>query len=64
MRPPEIEHSTREERYEYIAGKFRCRNNCELCGLCQVYGGKDPLIVYGDYIEGKEDFYVIARKYR
>ena len=64
MRPPEITHSTREERYQYIAETFRCRHNCELCGICQVYGGKEPLIVYEDYIEGKEDIYDISRRYR
>lgn len=56
MRPPEIEHSTKEERRNYIAETFRCRNNCELCGICQVYGGKEPLIVYENYIEGTEEF--------
>lgn len=64
MRPPEIADSTREERERYIAETFACRNNCELCGICQVYGGKEPLIVYEDYIEGKEDFAEITRKYR
>ncbi len=64
MRPPEIQKSTKEERYQYIAETFRCRNNCELCGICQVYGGKDPLIVYEKYIEGEEDFQTITQKYR
>lgn len=64
MRPPAIEDSTREERQQYIAETFRCRNNCELCGICQVYNGKDPLIVYEPYIEGKEEFYEIAGRYR
>ena len=64
MRPPAIEHSTREERRQYIAETFRCRNNCQLCGICRVYNGKDPLIVYEPYIEGKEEFYEIAGRYR
>lgn len=64
MRPPAIEHSTREERRQYIAETFRCRNNCELCGIYRVYNGKDPLIVYEPYIEGKEEFYEIAGRYR
>ena len=29
-----------------------------------VYNGKDPLIVYEPYIEGKEEFYEIAGRYR
>ena len=64
MRPPEIENSTKEERRQYIAETFHCRNNCELCGICRVYGGKEPLIVYENYIEGREEFYEIARRYR
>ena len=64
MRPPEIENSTKEERRQYMGETFRCRNNCELCGICRVYGGKEPLIVYENYIEGREEFYEIARRYR
>lgn len=64
MRPPEIQHSTREERQRYITETFRCKNNCELCGICQVFGGKEPLIVYKEYIEGKEEFSEITRRYR
>ncbi len=64
MKPPEIWQSTKEERHQYIAQTFRCRNNCELCGICQVYGGKDPLIVYEKYIEGEEEFQTITQRYR
>ncbi|MDO5146464.1 MAG: hypothetical protein Q4D60_05645 [Eubacteriales bacterium] len=64
MRPPDIARSTKEERYEYIKENFRCKNHCESCGLCKVYGGKEPLLVYEKYIEGEEDFFEITQRYR
>ena len=36
MRPPEIEHSTEEERRQYIKNTFRCIADCDMCGLCTV----------------------------
>lgn len=63
-KPPEIESSTPEERERYIIETFYCRGNCDVCGMCQVYHGKSPEIVYRDYIDGKRDFRDIAREYR
>lgn len=62
--PPRIDSSTKEEREEYIKKTFWCRSDCDSCGICQVYGGKEPLIVYEDYIEGKKTFQQIAEMYR
>lgn len=62
--PPKIDASTREEREEYIKKTFWCRSDCDSCGICQVYGGKEPLIVYEDYIEGRKSFQEIAEMYR
>ena len=64
MRPPEIEHSTREERETYIKTTFQCKGSCESCGICAVYRGKSPEVVYHNYIEGKESFQDIAMRYR
>lgn len=61
---PEIHMSTKEQREAYIKEMFWCRSDCDSCGICQVYGGKDPLIVYEDYIEGKRTFQEIAEDYR
>lgn len=49
MRPPEIENSTEEERREYIKNTFRCIADCDMCGLCTVFRGKDPEVAYADY---------------
>ena len=64
MRPPDIAHSSREEREAYIKETFWCRGDCDICGICQVYKGKEPSIVYEDYIEGKKSFQDITAMYR
>ena len=42
MRPPEIASSTEEERRQYIKDTFPCIADCDMCGLCTVFKGKDP----------------------
>ena len=56
MRPPEIGNSTEEERRQYIKNTFRCIADCDMCGLCTVFHGKDPEVAYVDYISGKRDY--------
>lgn len=46
MRPPEIGNSTEEERRQYIKNTFRCIADCDMCGLCTVFHGKDPEDAY------------------
>lgn len=62
--PPDIQSSTREERLKYLRETFWCRGDCDSCGLCQVFHGKDPLIVYEDYLAGKRTFQEISAEYR
>ncbi|MCR4744199.1 MAG: hypothetical protein K5894_03095 [Lachnospiraceae bacterium] len=61
--PPEVEFSTIEERREYIKKRFPCISNCEMCGLCKVFHGKDAETAYKDYINGKKTFNEISREY-
>ena len=49
MRPPEIKTSTEEERRQYIKDTFPCIADCDMCGLCTVFRGKDPELAYADY---------------
>lgn len=42
MRAPEITSSTEEERRQYIKDTFKCIADCDMCGLCTVFKGKDP----------------------
>ena len=64
MRPPSLTTSTREEREAYIRETFKCKSDCENCGMCKVLRGKTPEIAYVDYIEGKRDFSDVAADYR
>ncbi|MBR1391030.1 MAG: hypothetical protein IJ567_06265 [Lachnospiraceae bacterium] len=64
MRPPEIEHSTREERQQYIRETFPCIADCDMCGLCVVFRGKDPEVAYKDYIDGIRGYMEVSGDYR
>ena len=64
MRPPEIESSTEEERRQYIKKTFPCIADCDMCGLCTVFKGKDPEIAYEDYIRGKRSYIEVSGDYR
>ena len=50
--PPEIAESTAEERREYIKRRYPCISDCDMCGMCKVFHGKDPEVAYDDYIQG------------
>lgn len=62
--PPEIEQSTIEERRAYIKGRFPCIADCDMCGLCKVFHGKDAETAYADYIQGKRTFLEVSEEYK
>lgn len=64
MRPPEIGNSTEEERRRYIKDTFRCIADCDMCGICAAFRGKDPELAYDDYITGKRDYLDVSGDYR
>ncbi len=64
MRPPDIKDSTRDERLACIRQMFQCKADCDSCGLCQVFHGKEPEIAYQDYIDGVRSFLEISMEYR
>ncbi len=64
MRAPEIETSTEAERRQYIKNAFQCIADCEMCGLCTVFRGKDPELAYADYISGKRSYLEVSQEYR
>lgn len=41
MGAPDIEVSSENERREYIKNKFKCIADCDMCGLCTVFKGKE-----------------------
>jgi len=64
MRAPYIASSSEEERANYIKETYRCIADCDSCGICKVLRGKTPEIAFGDYIEGKREYFEVASDYR
>ena len=62
--PPEVAGSTVDERREYIKKRFPCIADCDMCGLCKVFRGKDAEHAYEDYILGKRSFMEVSADYR
>ncbi|MBP5594406.1 MAG: hypothetical protein J6Y02_03415 [Pseudobutyrivibrio sp.] len=61
---PDISNSTVEERREYIKQTYPCIADCDMCGLCQVFHGKDAETAYDDYISGKRSYMDVSADYR
>ena len=62
--PPEISESTIEERREYVKRRFPCIADCDMCGLCKVFRGKDAETAYAAYIQGNRSFLEVSGDYR
>ena len=63
MDAPEISTSTIEERRSYIKERFPCIADCDMCGLCSVFRGKDAENAYNDYIMGSRSFINLRVRY-
>lgn len=61
---PELRDSTREERENFIKDHYPCISDCDACGICAVFHGRDPLLVFRDYIDGKRGYMEILQEYR
>ena len=61
---PEIKGSTEEERRVYIKNRFPCIADCDMCGLCKVFRGKDAETAYADYINGTRSFMEVSEDYK
>lgn len=61
---PEIADSTVEERKAFIKTKYPCIADCDMCGLCKVFRGKDAEHAYDDYITGKRSYSDVSADYR
>lgn len=64
MTPPDIKASTKEERLAYVRAEYKCISNCENCGLCQFFHGKDAEEAYADYINGVRDYMTVTKEIR
>lgn len=61
---PLIEESSLEERRAFIKEKYPCIADCDMCGLCKVFHGKDPEQAYVDYIVGNRSFMEVSSDYK
>ncbi|MDO4500243.1 MAG: hypothetical protein Q4B60_03100 [Erysipelotrichaceae bacterium] len=64
MRAPDINSSSIEERENYIKEAYRCKGNCEICGLCAVLKGKSAEVVFDEYIKGEKAYFDIVKELR
>ena len=62
--PPDISESIEDERRDYIKKRYPCISDCDMCGLCTVFRGKDPELAYRDFIEGDRSFEAVSEDYR
>lgn len=62
--PPDIASSTENERREYVKARYRCINDCDMCGICASFHNVDPQIVFREYIRGEREFLDIAREWK
>jgi len=61
---PDIISSTEEERRSFINERFPCIADCDMCGLCAVFHGKDAETAYDDYIKGTRSFMDVSEDYK
>ena len=64
MMVPYIKNSSEEERRKFTKDKFPCIADCDMCGLCKVFHGKDAEAAYSDYILGKRSFEEVSQDYK
>ena len=43
---------------------FKCIADCDMCGLCTVFKGKDPELAYDDYICGRREYMDVSDDYK
>ncbi len=60
---PEIMNSTMEERRLFIKERFPCIADCDMCGICAIFHGKDAELAYSDYIAGNRSFMEVSADY-
>ena len=61
---PKIDTSSENERRIFIKEKYPCIADCDMCGLCKVFHGKDPENAYDDYIKGIRSFEDVSDDYK
>ena len=53
-----------QDRLAYVKEQWKCLNHCPSCGKCHILRGRDPEILYADFIEGKRSYMDITKEIR
>ena len=61
---PPIATSTREERLAWLRERYVCIADCDACGICASFHGKDPEQAFEDYLAGDAEMIEVAKRYR
>ena len=61
---PDIRNSSEEERRTYVKNRYPCIADCDLCGICAAFHGKDPELAYHEYILGYRSFEDVSKDCR
>ena len=61
---PTVAASTAEERRAYVRERYHCIADCDQCGLCQLFHGKDPEDALEAYIDGRLELREVLMSYR
>ena len=61
---PRVADSTREERLAFVRRRFPCIADCDACGLCQLFRGKDAETALAAYIDGEVELPQAMMRYR
>ena len=64
MIAPDIRDSSEEDRRKYVKDRYQCISDCDMCGICKVFRGKDPEVAYNDYIVGRRSFEEVSEDYK
>lgn len=61
---PLVGESTVEERRQWVSDRYPCIADCDACGLCTLFHGKDASTALAGYIKGNEEFLEAMEPYR
>ena len=61
---PSIASTTREERLAYVREHYPCIADCDQCGLCKIFHGRDAEHALEAYIDGRKELAAVLMGYR
>lgn len=61
---PAVANSTADERRAWVEKRYPCIADCDACGICAMFHGKDATIALADYIRGDREYFDTMQQYR